>query len=288
MTSTTTEDLRTAVVLDAARAMAEAGGPLPTPELARLAGVSERTLRRAFTDLLGVGPRAFGQAVRTGAVRGLLRDGAPVTDALLGAGFGSVRAFYETAGETMGMPPSRYAAGAPGEQLGWTAVRTEVGVVLGVVSPRGLCAVRIGPEVGPLLDDVRAEFPGALLDRDDEGLSAIGAALGALAAGHPAPALPLDVRGTAFQARVWDALTRIPLGETRTYAELAVEVGRPTAVRAVAGACARNRLALVVPCHRVVRSDGGLGGYRWGLTVKRDLLAAEHAWTAEDDVEVAG
>lgn len=285
MTSTPNEDLRTATVLAAAQAMAAAGGPLPTAELARVAAVSERSLRRAFAELLGVGPRAFGQAVRTGTVRTLLRTGAPVTDALLDAGFGSVRAFYETAGETMGMTPSRYAAGAPGEDLTWTEVPTPLGVVLGVVSPRGLCAVRIGPELEPLLVDVRLEFPLANLERDGAGLAEIGAALGALAAGLPAPDLPLDLRGTAFQARVWNALTRIPLGQTRTYAEVAAELGRPTAVRAVAGACARNRLALVVPCHRVVRTDGGLGGYRWGLRVKRDLLAAEHALVG---LEVAG
>lgn len=287
---------RADAVLTAATAMVRAGGPLPSAELARLASVSERTLRRAFTELLGVGPRAFGQAVRTGTARELLRAGGPVTDALLEAGFGSVRAFYETAAETMGMAPSAYAAGAPGERLTWTAVPTPVGTVLGVASARGLCAVRIGPELGPLLDQVRAEFPRADLARDDEALADVAKALAALAVGHPADELPLDVRGTAFQARVWQALTRIPAGETRTYSQVAKEIGEPTAVRAVAGACARNRLALVVPCHRVVRADGGLGGYRWGLTVKRSLLEAEHGTAVPqerepsrgDDVRVAG
>ncbi len=139
--------------------MVRAGGPLPSGELARLASVSERTLRRAFTELVGVGPRAFGQAVRTGTARDLLRAGNPVTDALLEAGFGSVRAFYETAAETMGMTPSSYAAGAPGERLMWTAVPTPVGTVLGVASARGLCAVRIGPELEPLLDQVPCRVP---------------------------------------------------------------------------------------------------------------------------------
>jgi AraC family transcriptional regulator of adaptative response/methylated-DNA-[protein]-cysteine methyltransferase len=258
--------------------MERAGGPLPTAELARGAAVSERTLRRAFTELIGVGPRAFGQAVRTGTARDLLRAGSPVTDALIASGFGSVRAFYETAAETMGMTPSSYAAGAPGERLGWTSVDTAVGTVLGVASARGLCAVRIGHDLEVLLAGVRAEFPRAELVADDE-LADVARALAALAVGHPAPQLPLDLRGTAFQARVWQALTRIPTGETRTYAEVALEIGRPTAVRAVAGACAANRLALVVPCHRVVRTDGGLGGYRWGLTVKRALLDAELAAT---------
>ncbi|MDO8120138.1 methylated-DNA--[protein]-cysteine S-methyltransferase [Isoptericola sp. b490] len=284
MTSTTTRQAHTAAVdpradavVVAAQAMVRAGGPVPNAELARLAAVSERTLRRAFTELIGVGPRAFGQAVRTGTARDLLRSGSLVTDALVAAGFGSVRAFYETAAGTMGMPPSAYAAGAPGERLGWTAVETPVGTVLGAASERGLCAVRIGAALGPLLDQVRAEFPRAELVADHDRLADVARALAALAAGHPAPELPLDVRGTAFQARVWQALTRIPAGETRTYSEVAQEIGEPTAVRAVAGACARNRLALVVPCHRVVRTDGGLGGYRWGLAVKRELLDAEHA-----------
>ncbi|MCB2174782.1 MAG: methylated-DNA--[protein]-cysteine S-methyltransferase [Actinomycetales bacterium] len=289
-------DPRAEAVLVAATAMVRAGGPLPSAELARLAAVSERTLRRAFTELVGVGPRAFGQAVRTGTARDLLRAGNPVTDALLEAGFGSVRAFYETAAETMGMTPSSYAAGAPGERLMWTAVPTPVGTVLGVASRRGLCAVRIGPELEPLLDQVRAEFARADLVRDDEALADVARALAALAVGHPAPELPLDVRGTAFQARVWQALTRIPAGETRTYSQVAKEIGEPRAVRAVAGACARNRLALVVPCHRVVRADGGLGGYRWGLTVKQSLLDAEHGTAGSegrepsraDDVRVAG
>lgn len=286
-------DPRADAVLVAATAMVRAGSPRPSSELARAAAVSERTLRRAFTELVGVGPRAFGQAVRTGTARELLRAGNPVTDALLEAGFGSVRAFYETAAETMGMTPSTYAAGAPGERLTWTAVPTPVGTVLGVASARGLCAVRIGPELEALLDQVRAEFARAELVRDDEALADVARALAALAAGHPAPQLPLDLRGTAFQARVWQALTRIPLGETRTYAQVATEIGEPRAVRAVAGACARNRLALVVPCHRVVRTDGGLGGYRWGLTVKRELLDAEHGAIGSDEdqdaaVRVAG
>lgn len=268
------EPVTRAVVL-AARAVVAAGGPVPSGELARLVAVSERTLRRGFADLLGVSPRAFGHAVRTGTARDLLRAGSPVADALADAGFGSVRAFYQTAAGTMGMTPSSYAAGAPGETLTWTAVETAVGTVLGVAGARGLCAVRIGPDLAPLLADVQAEFPRAELVADHDGLAEVARALAALAAGHPAPALPLDLRGTAFQARVWQALTRIPAGERRTYAQVAAEVGSPTAVRAVAGACARNRLALVVPCHRVVRTDGGLGGYRWGLAVKRSLLEAE-------------
>lgn len=275
MTSTLAPTAR--AVLAAAEAMRAAGGPLPVADLARTATVSERTLRRAFDEHLGIGPRAFGMAVRSGNVRALLRDGGQVTRALLDAGFGSVRAFYETAGPTMGMAPSAYAAGAPGERLIWTSTATPLGHVLGVASERGLCAVRIGPDLDPLLAEVRAEFPRAELVHDPDALADVARGLAALATGHPAPDLPLDLRGTAFQARVWAALRRIPAGETRTYAQVADELGAPAAVRAVARACATNRVALVVPCHRVVRTDGGLGGYRWGLEVKRELLELETA-----------
>jgi AraC family transcriptional regulator of adaptative response/methylated-DNA-[protein]-cysteine methyltransferase len=269
-------------VVVAAEAMRTAGGPLPVADLARAAAVSERSLRRAFDEHVGVGPRAFGHAVRAGNVRTLLRAGGQVTRALLDAGFGSVRAFYETAGPTMGMAPSAYAAGAPGERLIWTSARASIGQVLGVASERGLCAVRIGPDLEPLLEQVRAEFPRAELVHDPEALVDVARALAALATGHPAPDLPLDLRGTAFQARVWASLRRIPAGETRTYAQVAAEIGAPTAVRAVARACATNRVALAVPCHRVIRSDGGLGGYRWGLAVKRELL------DLEEQVDAAG
>jgi AraC family transcriptional regulator, regulatory protein of adaptative response / methylated-DNA-[protein]-cysteine methyltransferase len=268
-------DAQTRTVVASARAMVEAGGPVPADELARAAHLSERTLRRAFDEVLGVGPRAFGQAVRTGTARDLLRSGSPVAQALADAGFGSVRGFYETTAKTLGMTPSRYAAGAPGERLTWTSLNTPVGVVLGVASDRGLCAVRIGPDLDLLLEEVGLEFSSAAFEADHDGLADIGAALALIAAGRPASDLPVDLRGTAFQAQVWSALRRIPLGQTRTYAEIAVEIGRPTAVRAVAGACARNKVALVVPCHRVVRTGGALGGYRWGLEVKRELLRAE-------------
>ncbi|HMO12010.1 MAG TPA: helix-turn-helix domain-containing protein, partial [Actinotalea sp.] len=160
------DDPRVDVVVAAVRAMAAAGGPLSSAELARHASASERTVRRAFTELVGVGPRAFGNAVRTGTARALLRSGSAVTDALLEAGFGSVRAFYDTAAGTMGMTPSSYAAGAPGELLTWTTVATPVGTVLGVASARGLCAARIGEDLDAMLAEVRVEFPLADLEPD--------------------------------------------------------------------------------------------------------------------------
>jgi AraC family transcriptional regulator, regulatory protein of adaptative response / methylated-DNA-[protein]-cysteine methyltransferase len=263
-------------VVRACRAMVDAGGPLTAGQLERLTGCSSRQLARDFAAAVGASPRAFGDAVRTGAARRLLREGSPVTDAVYGAGFGSARGFYETAGPTLGMAPKAYAGGATGQTLRWTTCRTSVGVVLAAVGDLGLAAVYIGDDAGPLLDEARREFPGADLVGDDDGLADVAQALRHLADGRPAGVdLPLDLRGTAFQATVWQALRRIPAGQTRTYAQVAAEIGRPSSVRAVARACATNRLALVVPCHRVVRSDGHLAGYRWGIAVKRSLLDHE-------------
>nr|WP_297426137.1 methylated-DNA--[protein]-cysteine S-methyltransferase [uncultured Actinotalea sp.] len=263
-------------VVAACRAMVDAGGPLASAGLERVTGVSARQLARDFAAVVGVAPRAFGHAVRTGEARRLLREHEQVTDAVFAAGFGSTRAFYETAGPTLGMQPRRYARGGAGEVLRWTAVGTDLGTVLAVAGDLGLAAVRIGDDVDALLAEVRAELPAASFERDDDGLAELAVGLRALAAGRtPERELPLDLHGTAFQARVWDALRRIPAGQTRSYTEVAAAIGAPTAVRAVASACARNPVALVVPCHRVIRGDGSMGGYRWGLAVKERLLARE-------------
>jgi len=267
-------------VLVTVRAMDAAGGPLPLRDLAAAAHCSERQLTRAFTAVLGVSPREYGEAVRTGVARTLLRDSMTVSDAAYGAGYGSSRAFYEETGRRLGMAPRAYAGGGSGRQLWWSARRARVGGlqrwVLAVASAEGLCWVSLGDRQRDLLEGARAEFPRARLDRDDEGLAGIMDALELIAAGASGgPEIPLDVRGTAFQARVWQALVRIPAGDTRTYAEVAAEIGEPTAVRAVARACATNPVALVVPCHRVVRADGSPSGYRWGLELKGALLAAE-------------
>jgi AraC family transcriptional regulator, regulatory protein of adaptative response / methylated-DNA-[protein]-cysteine methyltransferase len=278
MTTTTTGSGTAALdrVVVACRAMVDAGGPLPAVELERRTAVSARQLARDFDAVVGVAPRAFGHAVRTGEARRLLRAHDQVTDAVFAAGFGSTRAFYETTGPTLGMEPRRYARGGAGQALRWTAVGTELGTVVAVAGDLGLTAVRLGDDVDALLAEVQAELPAASFERDDDGLADLAAGLRALATGGtPERELPLDLHGTAFQARVWDALRRIPAGQTRSYTEVAAEIGAPTAVRAVASACARNPVALVVPCHRVIRGDGSMGGYRWGLAVKERLLASE-------------
>jgi AraC family transcriptional regulator of adaptative response/methylated-DNA-[protein]-cysteine methyltransferase len=254
--------------------MTRAGGPVPVSRLSAELGCSPRQLQRDFAGILAITPRQFGQAVRTERTRSALRDADSVLDAAFAAGYGSVRGFYEEAARRLGMSPAEYVAGAPRHLLLWSVVSTPLGDVIAVASARGLAAVRIG-EAPSLEDEVRAEFPLAVLERDDAAMADVMEALVALCAGDRAPALPVDVRGTAFQARVWSALQAIPSGQTRTYADVARSIGRPTSVRAVARACATNPAALAIPCHRVIRSDGSLAGYRWGIAVKATLLANE-------------
>ncbi|MFN0091984.1 MAG: methylated-DNA--[protein]-cysteine S-methyltransferase [Acidimicrobiales bacterium] len=269
-----------AAVLAACLAMDAAGGPAPIAELAAAAGCSERQLQRRFVQAAGVTPRAYGQAVRVGRARAALVDSPSVLDAAFAVGYGSARAFYEEAPVRLAMRPSSYARRGEGEVLRWTAGSVEIGEaleVLVVASAQGVTAVRIGPDRAPLLVEVAAELSGARLEQDDEGLAPVLDAVLALAAGGRAAALPLDVRGTAFQAAVWEAVRAVPAGEVRTYGEIAAAVGRPSAVRAVARAVGANPAALVVPCHRVVRADRTPSGYRWGLAVKAALLAREAA-----------
>ena len=256
--------------------MSVAGGPVPVGELAGALHCSARQLQRDFAEVLGVSPRQFGQSVRTNRARHLLRSSDTVLDAAFAAGYGSVRGFYEEAAQRLGMPPSDYSAGAPRQVLLWSVTSTTVGDVIAVATPSGLAAVRIG-SAGELEHGIRTEFPQATLERDDAAMADVMIALRALCDGGDAPDLPVDVQGTAFQARVWRALREIPVGQTRTYSEVAAAIGSPTSVRAVARACATNPVALAIPCHRVVRSDGSLAGYRWGLAVKETLLSRERA-----------
>ena len=270
-------------VAAACRVMDDGGGPVPALDLAAAAHCSPRQLHRAFAAVLQVTPLQYGRAVRTGRARDVLRSAGTVTDAVWEAGYGSARGFYEETGRRLGMSPAEFAAGARGRRLQWSAVDTALGAVLVVVSPDGICAVRIdagavAAHPQAMLAEVRAELPHAELVRDDAGLVHVTAAVEALARGEGRGAdLPLDVAGTAFQARVWRALQDIPAGTTSTYTQVAATIGSPTSVRAVARACATNPVALVVPCHRVVRADGSLAGYRWGLAVKQSLLDAERS-----------
>jgi AraC family transcriptional regulator of adaptative response/methylated-DNA-[protein]-cysteine methyltransferase len=251
------------------------------PDLGALAaevGLSRWHLQRRFRALVGVSPREYVAARRAERLRGALRDGAPVSAAGYGAGYGSSRAVYEGGAARLGMTPGAYRRGGEGERVAFSTAPCALGVVLVAATARGVCAVRLGEDAAALEAEVRAEFPAAGVVRDDGGLAAlVREALEHLEGRRPGLAWPLDLGGTAFQERVWAALREIPYGETRSYAALARDLGVEGGARAVAGACAANPAALVVPCHRVVRGDGSLSGYRWGVERKRALLEREAA-----------
>jgi len=243
--------------------------------LARVAGGSPWHLQRTFKRLLGVTPAEYAQARRAARLKRELKRG-PVTDAIYAAGFGSPSRVYEDATGVLGMTPRAYRSGGRGEQIRFTTLTTHLGAMLVAATDRGLCRVSLGDDPALLEQRLRDEFPAAELRRDRASLVAATSALRAAAAGQPVhSALTLDVRATAFQRRVWRVLQGIPRGQTRTYAEVARQIGSPRSARAVARACATNPVALAVPCHRIVPAAGGTGGYRWGSERKKKLLADE-------------
>jgi AraC family transcriptional regulator of adaptative response/methylated-DNA-[protein]-cysteine methyltransferase len=226
--------------------------------------------------LVGVSLAVYMREYQLERVREALRGSESVTDAIFEAGYNSVSAFYERGAPRLGMTPARYRDGARDEVIRYTTIETPVGVVLAASTERGICSIRVGPDEKSLVKGMFAEFPSASINRDDDGLCDVAVVLASAVRGEgDAGALPLDLQGTAFQIRVWESLRTIPSGETRTYSDVAQQIGSPRAVRAVASACAANAVALAIPCHRVIRRDGSLGGYRWGLNVKEALLAAE-------------
>ena len=252
-------------------------------ELATQVGLSPSHLQRAFRHAFGVSPAEYARAKRFGQFKRALRDGTSITDAIYDAGFGSGSRVYEHSDRLLGMPPARYARGAAGVAIRYTTLGSPLGRVLVAATARGLCAVNVGDGDDALLQQLRDEFPHARITRVDAGrdewLSAVVARIAAQF-GRSGKAIagklpPLDITATAFQWRVWDALTRIPAGETRSYGEIARMIGAPKAARAVGRACGSNRLALIVPCHRVVREDGTSGGWRWGAARKQALLERE-------------
>ena len=266
----------TTAVVAACRELERSGVQRSFAEIAASVGFSERHLRRLFVGTVGVSPAAYRRAQSSERVRRALRAGRPVTEAAVGSGFGSFRAFYEHGATRLGMTPARYRDGARGERIAFTSVTTSLGVVMAAATSRGVCSVQLGANDVDLAKGLAAEFPRAIIERDDDGLAEVARVLAGAANGDGVPAaLPLDLEGTAFQARVWEALRTIPIGQTRTYSEVANQIGASRSVRAVASACAANPAALAVPCHRVVRRDGTLGGYRWGLERKTALLSAE-------------
>ncbi len=246
--------------------------------LAAHAGVSPRHLQRLFAEHVGLTPRQYADARRRAVFQANVKAGASVTDALHEAGYTSSSRLYESAADKLGMTPGAYRRNGRGLRIGYSVARGPLGWVLVAATERGICSVALGDDADALFEGLRSEFGEAELARDDEGLGRqVEAVLELLAGAAPHEALSLDVAGTAFQMRVWEELRRIPRGETVSYGELAARIGRPTASRAVARACATNPVAVVTPCHRVVRGSGELGGYRWGIERKRRLLDAERS-----------
>jgi AraC family transcriptional regulator of adaptative response/methylated-DNA-[protein]-cysteine methyltransferase len=244
--------------------------------LSRVSGASVPQLQRAFRGLLGVSPREYVAACRHRRFLDTLRNGHRVTDAIYEAGYGSPSRVYGAI-RLPGMTPATYGRGGAGARIAWTTTSSPVGRILVAATARGLCFVEVGRADASLRDALRREFPRAeIAEHSSKALAPFALAARAVAEANTVPdTVPLDIRGTAFQWRVWRALTRIPRGETRSYAAVAAAIGQPKAVRAVARACATNPIALVVPCHRVVGSDGTTGGYRWGSGTKRSLLRIE-------------
>ena len=275
----TLADPRVATVGEACRLIdAHPDRPASLAALAARCGTTSHRLLRAFQRVLGVSPRQYRDERRLARFKTRLKEGKKVSPALYDAGYGSTSRVYERAHAHLGMTPATYSRGGPGVQIRAVTVPCSLGWLLVAATERGICRISFGDSAAPLERALRTEFPAAEVARDDGALEAWVARLTAHLDGRtPRIDLPLDVRATAFQRRVWEALQRIPYGSTRSYSEVARAIGKPTAARAVARACATNPAAIVIPCHRVVREDGGLGGYRWGLKRKQALLTREAA-----------
>ena len=256
------------------------GGELSLAELAQAVGLSASHLQRRFAAHFGLSPAQYLAQRKLGALKSALRDGNDVSAALYDAGYGSPSRVYEDSAARLGMTPARYRTGGRGEDIRCSLVDTALGNALVAATQRGICMVELGDDPAALEQKLQHEFPNAQRTRVDAGRDEfLAPRLRAVAehlAGRRAD-VPLDLIGTAFQKRVWDALMKIPAGQTRSYADIAAVLDSPNATRAVASACAHNRVAIVVPCHRVIRSDGSLGGYRWGLPLKERLLQRERA-----------
>jgi AraC family transcriptional regulator of adaptative response/methylated-DNA-[protein]-cysteine methyltransferase len=237
---------------------------------------SPEKLRRAFRTTTGLSPREFAEAARMKQFKRLLRDGQSITEALYACGFGSPSRIYEKTNSHLGMTPAEYKKGAPGMYIEYSITKTSLGHVLVGATERGISAIYLGENDKQLVAELRAEYPKADVNQNSEGHAAwLKEIIKRIEGEAPSVELPLDVQATAFQRRVWQELQKIPLGRTRTYTQVARALGKPNSVRAVARACATNPVSIVVPCHRVIRTDGQLAGYRWGLKRKQELLERE-------------
>jgi AraC family transcriptional regulator of adaptative response/methylated-DNA-[protein]-cysteine methyltransferase len=267
-----------AKVADAARRIAASEETPSLTSLAKRAGLSPHHFHRVFKAITGLTPKDYAAAHRGNKVRAELRKSASVTEAIYDAGYNSGSRFYEKSKSLLGMTPTRYRAGGVDEEIRFAIAETSLGALLVAASQKGVCAILMGDNPEKLLQDLQDRFTRArLVGGDAKFEKLVAKVVGLVERPTRDLDLPLDIRGTAFQQRVWKALTAIPAGKTASYAEIAKKIGKPSAVRAVAQACAANSLAIAIPCHRVVKTDGGLSGYRWGVARKQELLAREEA-----------
>ena len=274
--SLTAEQEKLAMIVRACRTIEQAETAPSLGELAAEAGLSSYHFHRVFKAVSGVTPKTYALAHRNKRMRERLPNSMTVTEALLDAGFGSSSRFYAAAEAALGMSPQTFRAGGANTKVRYAIGTCSLGSILVATSERGVCAVLLGDKSDEVLRDLRDRFPKAELQRGDKPFEASVAKVIAYVE-QPGKKfdLPLDITGTAFQHKVWRALREIPAGSTASYADIAKRIGKPKSVRAVAGACAANPVAVVIPCHRVVKSDGGLSGYRWGVERKRALLKHE-------------
>jgi AraC family transcriptional regulator of adaptative response/methylated-DNA-[protein]-cysteine methyltransferase len=267
-----------ALVVKACRIIEQSEEPLSLARLSEAVGLSPGYFHRQFKAVTGLTPKGYATAHRANRVRERLVQGQSVTEAIYDAGFNSSGRFYEKARDTLGMTPSRYRAGGADEEIRFAVGEASLGAILVASSAMGVVAILIGDEPEPLVRELEDRFSKArLIGGDAEYEQLVARVVSFIEAPNLGLDLPLDVRGTAFQRRVWQALRAIPPGKTASYAEVAQAVGAPSAVRAVAGACAANNHAVAIPCHRVVKADGALSGYRWGVQRKRRLIDLEGA-----------
>lgn len=272
------EQQHAATIAAICRQIEAAVTPPPLDALARRAGLSRYHFHRVFKSLTGVTPRGYAAAHRAGRIRRELKQSRTVTEAIYGAGFSSGGRFYAVSNALLGMTPGDYRAGGAHAEISFAVGQCSLGAVLVAQSAKGICAILLGDDPDALVRDIQDRFPSATLVGDNRGFEeTIARIVGLVEMPALGLDLPLDVRGTAFQQRVWQALRDIPPGTTVSYREIAHRIGMPRSVRAVAQACGANPVAVVIPCHRVVRTDGALSGYRWGIERKRALLERERS-----------
>ena len=264
------------MVAAACRMIEEAEEPPTLDELAHNAGISRFYFHRIFKEVTGITPKAYAAECRAARLRGELEKGASVTGAIFDAGYNASSRFYEESNQRLGMRPTQYRDGGRDTRIKFAVGQCSLGSVLIAATERGVCAIDFADEPEQLVNALQDRFPNAeLLGDDPEFQNVVAAVIDHVENPQESLDLPLDIRGTAFQQKVWNALRTIPAGETASYSDIAVKIGKPRAVRAVAQACGANHIAVAIPCHRVVRTDGNLSGYRWGVERKQELLNRE-------------